>query len=149
MATKLNCFDSGKESRCRESVSRKPYDLPAVVDCLGTSPNHGARSRPLAKLSAWPIAAVKAEAINIPTPGIDNTNAASSSAFAMATNFASNSPIRRSRSFHCTRMSLTSFNNLTPSPTPSFSSIRTSSSCSSLRRPCETMIPRCNEIVRN
>jgi hypothetical protein len=25
MATKLNCFDSGKESRCRESVSRKPY----------------------------------------------------------------------------------------------------------------------------
>ncbi len=28
MATKLNCFDSGKESRCRESVSRKPYDVP-------------------------------------------------------------------------------------------------------------------------
>ncbi|HEY8071489.1 MAG TPA: transposase, partial [Methylocystis sp.] len=26
MATKLNCFDSGKESRCRESVSRKSYD---------------------------------------------------------------------------------------------------------------------------
>ncbi len=25
MATKLNCFDSGKESRCRELVSRKSY----------------------------------------------------------------------------------------------------------------------------
>ena len=34
MATKLNCFDSGKESRCRESVSRKPYQWkknPAMI----------------------------------------------------------------------------------------------------------------------
>jgi hypothetical protein len=31
MATKLNCFDSGKESRCRESVSRKPYEAPREV----------------------------------------------------------------------------------------------------------------------
>jgi regulator of protease activity HflC (stomatin/prohibitin superfamily) len=30
MATKLNCFDSGKESRCRESVSRKSYDTTSV-----------------------------------------------------------------------------------------------------------------------
>ena len=27
MATKLNCFDSGKESRCRELVSRKSYEF--------------------------------------------------------------------------------------------------------------------------
>jgi hypothetical protein len=33
--------------------------LPPVVDCLGTRPSQAARSRPLAKLSALPMAAIK------------------------------------------------------------------------------------------
>ena len=34
--------------------------FPPVVDCFGTRPSHAARSRPLAKLSALPMAAISA-----------------------------------------------------------------------------------------
>ena len=60
----------------------RSFGLPPVVDCLGTSPSDAARSRALAKLSPRPIAAVRADAINGPIPGIDNKSAATSSAFA-------------------------------------------------------------------
>jgi hypothetical protein len=38
--------------------------LPPVVTCRGTKPSHAAKSRPRAKLSPWPMAAISAVAFN-------------------------------------------------------------------------------------
>ena len=53
----------------------------------GTSPSHAARSRPRSKVSAFPTAAIKAEAIVAPTPGIVARRRASSFSFVYLTTF--------------------------------------------------------------
>ena len=44
--------------------------LPPVVSCRGTKPSQAAKSRPRAKLSPWPMAAISAVAFNTPIPGM-------------------------------------------------------------------------------
>ena len=61
----------------------------------------------------------------------------------------SKTAIGRSSSRHSVRMSSTSLSNRGPTPAPCCSSISMTSSCSSLRRPCGTTIPRSNRIARN
>ena len=127
----------------------KSFGLPPVVDWRGTRPSQAARSRAWSNVSPLPIAAISAEVISTPTPGIDNSSDASSFVFANVANSASNSPMRRSSSVHCARMSSTSLIRRALRPTHSPSSNSATSFCSSLRRPCATMIPRSNKMARS
>lgn len=54
-----------KEIRAMPAAVKLREDFSA-----GTNPSLAARSRPCSKASAFPIAAIKAEAIMTPTPGI-------------------------------------------------------------------------------
>ena len=76
-------------------------------------------------VSALPTAAIRADAMVTPTPGIVVSRRASSFSFAQRTNSASKAAIRRSSSRHCARASATSIRIRGLNPSPPCSSIST------------------------
>ena len=71
--------------------------LPPVVTCRGTKPSRAAaKSRPRAKLSPWPMAAISAVAFDTPIPGMVMRRRAASSLRTHSASSLSSSAMRRS-----------------------------------------------------
>jgi hypothetical protein len=76
----------------------------AAGRCLARGEPQPARSRALSNIAPAPIAAIKADAINGPTPGIVASRRASSFSRARPPNSASKAQMRRSSFAHCAQV---------------------------------------------